>query len=259
MLADKPFDRRLRRLRRRRAAARIASADYLHRRAADELIGRLEAVRREFADALVLGHLDDYLSGRLHTRGLNVVTADARWGADVQCDEDMLPFRDGAFDLILSIGALDSVNDLPGALVLIRRALKPDGLFLAALAGAGGLPQLRGAMLAADESLGDSVAPRLHPQIDVRAAGDLLARAGFHLPVADSESVTVRFRGMPTLVADLRAMAATNLLASRSRAPLLRAGFAAATARFAASADADGKVTERLELLYLTGWAPPAR
>ncbi len=113
----------------------------------------------------------------------------------MQCDEDRLPFADGAFDLVVSVGALDSVNDLPGALLLTRRALKPDGLFLAALAGAGSLARLRRAMLAADAAEGGA-APRVHPQIDVRAAGDLLVRAGFALPVVDAQPVEVRFRSL---------------------------------------------------------------
>ena len=105
----------------------------------------------------------------------------------VQGDEDRLPFADHAFDLIVSVGALDSVNDLPGALTLIRRALRPDGLFLAAFAGAGSLPRLRAAMRAAEEAEDIAASPHIHPQIDVRAAGDLLGRAGFALPVVDSD------------------------------------------------------------------------
>lgn len=262
---DRPFDRSLRRLRRDRAAAAAPGSRYLHRRAADELIERLASVRRGFAAALDLGCADAYLAARLREAGIEVTAADAgrRFAAaadGVQCDEDLLPFADASFDLVVSVGALDTVNDLPGALALIRRALRPDGLFLAAFAGAGGLPRLRGAMRAAEEAENLPAAPRLHPQIDVRAAGDLLARAGFDLPVADAEVVTVRFASLGRLVADLRAMAATNLLAERSRRPLGRAGLAAAEAEFAAGADSDGKVAERFEILYLSGWAPaPAR
>ncbi len=190
---DQPFDRALRRLRRDRAAALGAGADYLLRRAADELIERLAPVRRRFADALDLGCGAGQLAASLRARGLAVAAADpgalfaARAGG-VQCDEDRLPFADASFDLVVSAGALDSVNDLPGALVLIRRALRPDGLFLAAFAGAGSLPRLRGAMRAAEEAEGGAASPHIHPQIDVRAAGDLLGRAGFALPVADARA-----------------------------------------------------------------------
>jgi SAM-dependent methyltransferase len=257
---DGPFDRTLRRLRRDRAAARAGAADYLHRLAADELLERLDLVRRPFARALDLGCGAGYLSARLRERGLEVVAADAgfafaRAAGGVQGDEDLLPFADGAFDLVVSVGVLDSVNDLPGALLLIRRALRPDGLFLAALAGAGSLPRLRTAMLAADEAEGGA-APRIHPQIDVRAAGDLLVRAGFALPVADTDGIDVRFPDLFALVRDLRAMGATNLLSARARRPIGRFGLAAAAASFAASADADGKTTERFEILHLLGWAP---
>ena len=255
---DKPFDRRLRRLRRDRAAAQ-GFVDYLHRRAAEELLDRLDDVRRPFTDALDLGCGRGFMAGRLRERGMSVAAADpglifAKAAGGVQCDEDRLPFGEGAFDLVISVGTLDTVNDLPGALVLIRKALRPDGLFLGALAAAGSLPSLRRAMAAADEAEG-AASPHLHPQIDVRAAGDLLVRAGFALPVADTETVTVRFPGLMALVSDLRGMAGTNLLASRPR-PLGRHGMAAAAIEFDTMADADGKSAERFEILYLIGWAP---
>lgn len=258
MSQDAPFDRRLRRLRRDRAAARFEQADYLHRRAGDELIERLDLVKRDFSRALDLGCAGGYLGERLRERGLEVVSCDAgrlfaRRG--VQAEEDRLPFADGSFDLVASVGALDSVNDLPGALLLARRALKPDGLFLAVLAGAGSLPRLRRAMLAADAAEGGGASARIHPQIDARAAGDLLARAGFALPVVDVERLEIRFSSLMGLVGDLRAMGATNILASRTR-PLGRLGLGAALADFQDGADEDGKTRESVELLHLLGWAP---
>jgi SAM-dependent methyltransferase len=257
MSQDAPFDRRLRRLRRDRAAARFAEADYLHRLAADELVERLDFVKRDFRRALDLGCAGGYLTGRLHDRGLEVVACDsggafARAAGGVQADEDRLPFADGAFDLVVSVGALDGVNDLPGALLLARRALRPDGLFLGAFAGAGSLPRLKRAMLAADAVEGGA-APHIHPQIDVRAAGDLLTRAGFALPVVDVVPVDVRFGSLMGLVRDLRAMAATNILAGRSRRPLGRHALAAAIADFEAG---EGKTVERFEILHLLGWSP---
>jgi SAM-dependent methyltransferase len=257
MSQDAPFDRRLRRLRRDRAARRFAQADYLHRLAADEIVERLAFVKRDFRLALDLGCAGGYLTRRLRELGLEVVPCDsgllfAAAAEGVQADEDRLPFADGAFDLIVSTGALDSVNDLPGALLLARRALRPDGLFLAAFAGAGSLPRLKRAMLAAD-SVEGGAAPRVHPQIDVRAAGDLLTRAGFALPVVDVQPVEVRFSALMDLVRDLRAMGATNLLAGRSRRPIGRLGLAAAVADFE---DGSDKTTERFEILHLLGWAP---
>ena len=257
---DTPFDRRLRRLRRDRAAPHFAEADYLHRHAAEELLDRLDSVTRSFTRALVLGGGGGFLGDRLRERGLDVVSADpgllfARQAGGIACDEDRIPFADGSFDLVQSVGLLDSVNDLPGALILIRRALRPDGLFLGAFAGAGSLPRLRAAMLAAD-AVGGGASPRIHPQIDVRAAGDLLARAGFALPVADSSPADVRFPHLFGLVADLRRMGATNILAARSRRPIGRAGLAAAAADFAAAAGPDGKTVEHFDIIHMSGWAP---
>jgi SAM-dependent methyltransferase len=260
MSEDGPFDRRLRRLRRDRAAGRFAAADYLHHLAADELIERLDLVKRDFRRALDLGCGDGYLSSRLRERGIETIPADAGFdfaakAGGIQCDEDRLPFADGSFDLVVSVGALDSVNDLPGALILIRRALRPDGLFLGAFAGAGSLARLKQAMLAADSVAGGASA-HVHPQIDVRAAGDLLTRAGFALPVADAHGVDIRFSSLARLVEDLRAMGAANILANRSRRPLGRVALAAAIAAFEGAADPDGKTLERIEMLHLLGWSP---
>lgn len=253
--SERPFDRRLRRLRRDRAAAAGDNADYLFRHMADEIVSRLDLVQRNFADALDLGCAGGYLTGLLRKRGLAVTSVDsgrAFSAIGVQAEEDRLPFTADRFDLVVSAGVLDTVNDLPGALALIRRALRPDGLFLAAFVGAGSLPRLRSAMLAAEET----ASPRIHPQIDVRAAGDLLVRAGFALPVADVETLTVRFTSLASLVGDLRAMGATNILTDRSRRPIGRAGLEAVEAAFASQAETDGKVAERFEIIYLSGWAP---
>jgi SAM-dependent methyltransferase len=260
MSQDTPFDRQARRLRRDRAASRFEAADYLHRLTAEELLERLDSVTRTFSKALILGGAGESLRAGLQARGIEAVVADpsvrfaVAWEG-LQCDEDRLPFADASFDLVFSIGLLDSVNDLPGALLLIRRVLRPDGLFLGAFAGAGTLPRLRSAMFAADEAQGGA-APHIHPQIDVRAAGDLLARAGFTLPVVDCHGFDVRFPHLLALVADLRAMGATNVLAARSPRPLGRAAVAAALADFAAAADQDGKTAERFEIVHLLGWAP---
>ncbi|MEA3030809.1 MAG: hypothetical protein QOG13_2134 [Sphingomonadales bacterium] len=241
--ADGPFDRALRRTRRGRAA-RADGADFLARHMADELAERLALVTRPFADALVLGAGGPYLGEGLRARGLHVQASDA--------DEDRLPFAPASFDLIASAGSLDTVNDLPGALIQIRRALRPDGLFLAAFVGAGSLPRLRSAMRAAEEAEGAPASPRIHPQIDVRAAGDLLTRAGFALPVADCESLTVRYSSFARLIADLRGIGATNILLARDRRPYGRSGLAAAIAAF----EEPGGTIERFEIVHLAGWAP---
>jgi NADH dehydrogenase [ubiquinone] 1 alpha subcomplex assembly factor 5 len=239
-IRSRPFDSRLRALRRARGQRSGNEAFYLHRRATDELLDRLDLVARPFARALDIG-ADFFLGDALRARGLEIVKAD---------EDDLPAFAGGGFDLVVSVGLLDTVNDLPGALSLIRRALRPDGLFLAAFAGAGSLPRLRRAMRAAEAASGLDPSPRIHPQIDVRAAGDLLVRAGFALPVVDRDVVEVRYASLASLVADLRAMGGTNILASRSPLPLTRTGLAAAAADFGAG------TLERFEIVYLSGWAP---
>lgn len=242
------FDRNLTTIRRERAA-RSGREDFVRAHIADELLQRLDLVTRPFADALELGASDEVIAGRLRARGLAVTMASG--------EADRLPFAPGSFDLIVSAGGLDMVNDLPGALTLIRRSLRPDGLFLGGFVGAGSLPRLRAAMLTADlAGPGEAASPRIHPQIDVRAMGDLLQRAGFALPVSDGERLSVRYAGLPPLIADIRAAGAANTLLQRDRRPLTRYQYAAAQAAFAAAADPDGRVTERLELVYCLGWAP---
>lgn len=260
-LENTPFDRALRRLRRDRAARLTGAPHPLLERMADEIEERLAMVSRRFERALDLGSGPGLLGDRLRAQGIEIVSADpgtlfAARSEGTQCDEDRLPFPPGTFDLVVSAGTLDTVNDLPGALVQIRRLLRPDGLFLAAFAGAGSLPLLRRVMRSADDAEGQPASARLHPQIDIRAAGDLLRRAGFALPVVDGDKVSVRFPTLARLVGDLRELGWTNLLSARSRRPIGRVGLAAANAAFAEAADADGRATERFEFVHLSGWAP---
>lgn len=258
MNAPELFDRGLRRLRRERAAAHFAGHDFVRAHMAEELLDRLDGVTRAFDRVLELGGSDLLLAGQLRARGMTVVQADpafalARASDGVQCDEDRLPFADASFDLIVSAGGLESVNDLPGALTLIRRILRPDGLFLGAFIGAPSLTALKAALLAGDMAAGGAAHARVHPQIEVRAAGDLLSRAGFALPVADTLTLTARYDSLFALMSDLRFMAATSLLTG---AALRRDALAAAAAAFASRADPDGKTAERFEIVVLTGWAP---
>ncbi|MGE4324289.1 MAG: class I SAM-dependent methyltransferase [Sphingobium sp.] len=251
------FNRRLRALRRDRMTARFADHDFLYRVMLDELIDRLADVTRDLPQALVIGCPDDRARAALEAMGKQVVCVDpgfapARAQRGIQADEDALPFADDSFDLILACGTLDSVNDLPGALILMRRILRPDGLMLAAFTGAGTLPRLRAALLAGE---GDRPGQHIHPQVDVRAAGDLLGRAGFAMPVADSETLTVRYGDMFALLRDLRGMGAANALAAHPHG-MRRAALARAAAHFADAADADGKTAERMAVLYLSGWKP---
>lgn len=253
------FDRRRRARQRDRAVARFADYDFLYRHMADELLDRLASVSRALPEALVVGSPDSYLLDALRAQGRGVWTLDpgfynARATAGVQADEDAFPFADDSFDLILACGTLDSVNDLPGALILMNRALRPDGLLLAAFAGAGSLPMLRAALMA-----GESERPgqHVHPQIDVRSAGDLMGRAGYALPVADGDTLTVRYRSLFRLMSDLRGMGAGNALASRPPS-LLRQTLSTAASHFTKDAEEDGKTAERFGLIFLSGWKPDA-
>lgn len=255
------FDRRIRRIRRDRAARDFAGHAFLRDRMVEDILDRLDSVTRDFTTALDLGTADGSLATALHARGIGTIATDAgyrfaRAAGGVQCDEDRLPFAPGSFDLIVSAGALDMVNDLPGALTLARRALKPDGLFLAAFFGAGSLPRLRAALMAADAAVSGGAVARIHPQIDVRAAGDLLSRAGFVLPVADIDRTQIRYGDPLRLIADLRGMAATNILRGQRGTALSRAHLAPLFEAFAAMADADGRVTETVEIIHLTAWSP---
>jgi NADH dehydrogenase [ubiquinone] 1 alpha subcomplex assembly factor 5 len=243
------FDRNAR----RRRIARCARGVHLfHARVSEELLERQLAVRRPFAHALVLGSGAEPLAAGLRARGMAVLTAGP--SGDIICDEDRLAIGDARFDLVISPGGLDTVNDLPGALHLIRRSLTPNGLFLAAFPAAGSLPKLRAAALAADIVCAQGITPHLHPQIEVRSGGDLLTRAGFVMPVADCETTTIRYTGLGKLIEDLRATGTTSVLPGRRT--LARLWLKEAALAYAKQADPDGRVSETLVMMYLSGWAP---
>ncbi|TPG12817.1 methyltransferase domain-containing protein [Sphingomonas oligophenolica] len=248
------FDRAARRRRRDRAAPIFANHDFLRAAMIEGIVDRLASVTRAFTEVLDLGCFDAaFAPSNARVARLDAGFAFAAAAHGVQADEDCLPFGDATFDLVVSAGVLDQVNDLPGALSLIRRVLRPDGLFLGAFVGAGSLPALRSTLRSAEA---DRPAARLHPQIDVRSAGDLLVRAGFALPVADVETLDIRYRSFDSAIDDLRGMAATNLLSGRE--PMARQTPRRAADDYAAMADADGRTTERVAIVYLTGWAPDA-
>ncbi|VXC80135.1 Methyltransferase type 11 [Sphingomonas sp. AX6] len=216
------------------------------------IVERLEDSGARFADVLDVGAW----RGNFAWPNARIVRIDAgtRFAAmngGLQMAEDRLAVGDAQFDLVVSAASLDQVNDLPGALTLSRRTLRPGGMFVAAFLGAGTLATLRQALRIAEP---EPLAPRLHPQIDVRSAGDLLSRAGFVRPVADTETLWVRYSGLSRLIDDLRGMAATNLL--RTRRAMSRGVLVRATDAYAALAEADGKTRERFDIIYVTGYAP---
>jgi NADH dehydrogenase [ubiquinone] 1 alpha subcomplex assembly factor 5 len=250
------FSRTTRRRFRDRAILSDYDSRWLIRFITTELVDRLGVIKRRFDRVLIIGNDGGDLQQLIAPSGALTFVADpgfygAAKAGGVQCDEDRLPFADASFDLVLVPGGLDTVNDLPGALVLIRRILMPDGLFLGAMAGGGGLGTLR--IIISDTTDPDKVVARHHPQIDVRSAGDLLARAGFALPVAESHYVTARYPDLFKLIGDLRANAMTNALVMRQ--PLGRQQFARMVAQF--SAAGTPKTEETFSFLFMTGWAPP--
>jgi len=210
----------------------------------EDVAERLAFLRHTPERALVIGDYTGGLAPLLAAQGAHVAEAEPADGFDEE-----RPFPRSGFDLIASLGTLDTVNDLPGALIHIRNALAPGGLAILSFVGAGSLPALRAAMLACD---GDRPAPRIHPQVDVRAGGQLLQRAGFSDPVIDSRALNVSFRALDGLVADLRAQGLGNVLA-RSGPPLMRAACTRAQTAFAAVGEG-GRTLERFEILTLNGW-----
>ena len=254
------FDRALLRHRRRRAAM-SGAATFLLDRVAEDLAERLAVVLRRFDLAIDLGTPGEALRSALtHLGSVGTIVAAGtapRTQKFVVADEEALPFRESSLDLVVSALALQFVNDLPGTLVQIRRALKPDGLFLAALLGGDTLTELRQSFASAESEIEGGVSPRVAPFADLRDLGALLQRAGFALPVVDADRLTVRYNSAFDLMHDLRRMGATNALLARRRTPLKRATLMRMVEDYAERfADDDGRVRATFEIVFLSGWAP---
>jgi SAM-dependent methyltransferase len=261
------FDRALHRARLDRAASGYAG--FLKQRVAEDAAERLSAVLREFPLALDLGARDGAFARALvasdaAARVGVVIEADfsermlhGRPGLRVVADEERLPFAPESLDLVVSLLSLHWTNDLVGALVQIRRALKPDGLFIGTLFGRGSLTELRQSLIAAEAEVTGGAGLRVSPFADGLDAAGLLQRAGFALPVADVERVTVRYTHPLKLMADLRAMGETNVLTDRARQPLTRPVLARAFEIYAQQFGLpDGRVPATFEIVNLTGWSP---
>jgi SAM-dependent methyltransferase len=268
-IAHEIFDRSLARMRLERALRAFMperGVDFLLRRAADELADRLLLVKREFKIAVDLGtpgpHAARTLAGDSRIGFvLRAAPAASAVGEGAYpravADDERSPLADASCDLIISILALQGANDLPGALIQIRRALKPDGLFLGCLLGGESLNELRQSLTAAESEILSGAAPRVAPFADVRVLGALLQRAGFALPVVDLDRVVTRYGDMLALMRDLRAMGATNALIARSRKPLRRdVLFRAAQIYAERFADGDGRLRATFDMVWLAGWAP---
>jgi SAM-dependent methyltransferase len=261
------FDRALVRRRQRRAAA-LGPATFLLDRVAEDLTERLAVVLRRFDVTVDLGTPGIAVTVALSRLGTvrtivaaNALTEDnatrAEPGSKIVVDEELLPFRDGSLDLVVSALALQFVNDLPGVLVQVRRALRSDGLFLAALLGGETLSELRQAFAAAESDVEGGASPRVAPFADLRELGALLQRAGFALPVADIDRVHIRYDSAFALMHDLRRMGATNALIARRRTPLRRATLMRMAEIYAQRfADDDGRLRATFDIVWLSGWAP---
>jgi SAM-dependent methyltransferase len=242
---------------RRTRAARGAGDLFLAENAAGHLAERLAAINRCFGDALDINSRQRIFA-TLRPFAENWLRTGFAWEApSVIADEEALPFADGNFDLVTSVLSLHAVNDLPGTLIQIRRALRPDGLFMGAMFGGETLQELRVAFAAAEAEILGGISPRVAPFGDVRDLGGLLSRAGFALPVADVERTIVRYRDLARLFADLRALGETNALAGRSRNVLSPRVLDAVTREYSQRfIDSEGRFLATFDIVFLTGWAP---
>ena len=260
------FDRALLARRRARAlAAPLRGADFLLQSVVEDMADRLAITMREFGTAVALGDVTGLSAAMLRAspkvgtvlRADGLVAGTGPGRADLVVDEEALPFAEASLDLVVSPLALQFVNDLPGALVQIRRALRPDGLLLAAFLGGDTLFELRQVLMEAEIAEGGGASPRVLPVAEVRDAGGLLQRAGFALPVTDRDRLTVRYDTMFDLIRDLRAMGATNILTARDRRPPARRLFLTAAELYADRfADPDGRVRATFDIISISGWAP---
>lgn len=251
-----PFEPRLVRQRKRRARATFREAAFLHERVAADLADRLEAIPRLFERVLALG------GGGLFSEEVRArPELSARVGAILETDLDLidpehLPFAAGAFDLIVSPLALHWINDLPGALIQLRLALKPDGLLLASLFGGETLHELRLSLIEAESELTGGAGPRVSPFADLQDIAGLLQRAGYALPAADRDVVTVQYGEPMRLLADLRAMGETSALRERNPRALSRRILARAFEIYRQRFSDGERVRATFEILTATGWAP---
>jgi SAM-dependent methyltransferase len=254
------FDHALIDARRRRALARLdPGAAFLFNTIADEIGDRLAVVKRQFAVAADLSSPASGLAVRLAAQAGRTVRMDRirETDPDVVGDPERLPFAPKSLDLIVSVLALQWCDDLPGALAQIRAALRPDGLLLAAFLGGETLTELRQSFAAAEAELSGGASPRVAPFTELRAAGALLQRAGFALPVIDQDRHVVRYDSALHLMRDLRAMGATNPLRERTRTPLARSLLMRTVAIYAERfSDPDGRVRATFDVISLSGWAP---
>jgi len=247
----------------------LSDYDFLIREAADRLADCLLDIKRTFPLALDLGCHTGQVASVLGGRGgiewlaqcdlspAMASRARAEAGPRLTLDEEALPFADGRFDLILSVLSLHWVNDLPGTLLQIRRALKPDGLFLCAMLGGGTLDELRQSLLAAETEVRGGASPRVSPFVDPHDAGALLQRAGFALPVVDTDRIVLSYADPFAMMAELRGLGEGNAVAERQKSFTPRAVIEAGARHYYQNhADEDGRIPASFQIITLTAWAP---
>ena len=259
------FDRALLTRRRDRAAPAIEAHEFLLARVAEDMRDRLEAILRDFEICLDLGAHHGLVGKAIETlpslkhlikADLSLPMARRCGGMALVADEDFLPFADGSLDLVVSGLSLHWANDLPGALIQIARALKPDGLLMAAVLGGRTLEELRAALMQAESEITGGAAPRVAPFADVRDYGALMQRAGLALPVTDADLVRVTYESPQALMNEIRAMGAANALLARSRRPLSRKVLRRADEIYRERFSRDGRIFASFEIIMLTGWRP---
>ncbi len=248
------FNMHKRRAKFERAKSRLAlngHTSFIWDHIAAEFCERLAAITRQFHNVLITGPMTHYAQD-FRAAGDNAILEDANITLETHHNEDALPYQSEQFDVIISGGTLDSVNDLPGALIQMRRFLKPDGLLLGSIFGSGSLSILKSIMMAADD---DAVRPHIHPQIDIRTMADLLVRAGFKLPVADRDSLIIRYSNLFDMVSDIRDIGLGNSLSAHTPA-YNKASLYRALERWNELQEEDDKVSEHCELIHFNGWSP---
>ncbi len=267
------FDRALLRRRRRRAAAGLADHDFLFTEVAARLRERLGEVQRSFTSVLEMGSRRPVIEGAGGSGGDIERLVRSHFGGDaagsgaatpvtaLEADEEALPFAPESFDLVVSNMALHWVNDLPGCMIQVRRALRPDGLFLGAMLGGETLKELRAALMHGEMEVENGASPRVSPFADIRDIGNLLQRAGFALPTIDRDEITVSYRDMFHLMRELRGMGETNAVLARRKTMLRRETLMAAARYYsdnftAGDGEGDGRITATFNVLYITAWAP---
>ena len=268
-VSPKVFDRLAVRCHRERAAPGLAAHDFLIREVADRLADCLPDIKRSFPLALDLGCHGGQLASVLDGRGgiewlvqgdlspAMAAQALREQGPRLALDEEALPFADGRFDLIISVLSLHWVNDLPGTLVQIRQALKPDGLFLCAMLGGGTLDELRQSLLAGEIEVLDGASPRVSPFVDPHDAGALLQRAGFALPVVDADRIVLSYADPVAMMAELRGLGEGNAVVARRHGFTPRAVIEAGARHYYQNhRDGDGRIPATFQIITLTGWAP---